>query len=244
MTYPQVDVQTGTGWSTCDILGYGANLDPVEALMPPPLAEPTSIAANVIDFEDQGYKIFNSVQGAVLSSAYAHSGAYGCRLTPDPSTGVASLTSSASFPGGHPWASISLWFRLATLPAYSDTYMNLFEIGNAVPTAPKSQFTVFFKNNVLTCDFNNTETQAIATVTDTGWHRFEARITFGATTYSGQMRLDGGITQTLTSQNNKTVSTAEALWVHYPTVAVDYTLDVDDILLTTADADPGWLRAT
>ncbi len=253
MSYPQIDVydETITDWQTCDILGVGSHdgtwLVPVELIAAEATAtvptDPSSVAAHAVNFDTQAYGIFNVHSGTTLNAAYAHDGAYGCRLTPDPGTGITSLTSSGSFPGGKRWVSFSMWFRLVTLPGSSQAYMNLFELGNSVPVAPKSQFTVFFKNNALIADFNAGEELTITgPLTDTNWHRIEARVDFGSTTYTAYMRLDGGATLVHTSANNKTSATAEVLWIHYPNVAVDYTMDVDSVLLTTADSDPGWLR--
>ncbi len=253
MSYPQVDVyDTDTNdWMACDILGVGSRdgtwLVPVELITTNTNAGDgtTSIADYVMNFEDQGYGILNIHSGATIDAAYAYSGTYGCRLVPDISTGIASLTSSGgNFPGGKAWVSFSMRFRLVTQPSPSDTYMNLFELGNSVPAAPKSQFTVYFDNNALIADFNAGEVATVAgSLTDANWHKIEARVYFGATTYTAYIRFDGGTVLVHNSANNKTVATAEVLWIHYPNVAVDYTMDVDDVLLTTSNSDPGWLVA-
>lgn len=251
MSYAQIDTYDNTTntWQLCDILGVGSHdgtwLVPVELLSTPGDTgeEATTIADYSVNFDSGQFGIFNVHSGATLSAAYAHSGAYGCRLTPDPGSGITSLTSSGNFPGGKPWVSFSMWFRLVTIPDPSGTYMNLFELGNSVPAAPKSQFTVFFNNNALIADFNAGENLTITgSLTDTNWHHIESRVHFGATTYTASIRLDGGNVLTHTSANNKTPATAEVLWIHYPNVAVDYTMDVDDVLLTTSTTDPGWLR--
>lgn len=238
----QIDVYDSSSgvWATCDVLGYcegaGKPLTPVEIVM---VSQPAAVAANRVNFEDGTFGIFNVATSAVIDPLYGKVGK-GCRLTPDGS-GLATLTSSSNFPRGKKWASLSMWFRLITQPATSNTYMNLLEIGNTVPAAPKSQFTVFFNHGILTMDFNNTETLSIGSVTDNEWHRIEARVNFGGTQYTALVKLDGGAAQQFTSRNDKTPTTADALWVHYPTVPVDYTMDVDEVLLTTADTDPGWL---
>ena len=254
MAYPQIDIYDtdADDWETCDILGVGSadgtTLIPVEILNLDSTgpANITSAASKVVDFENQTYgTIFNVHSGATIGTSYAHSGTYGVRLVPDPSTGIASLTSSGgSFPSGYPWVSFSMWFRLVTLPPSSDTYMNLFEIGNTVPAAPKSQFTVFFNNNTIMTDFNNTETMQVAPSIDTNWHHIEARVCFGSTSYIAYIRYDGDTPITHISPENKTPATASVLWIHYPDVAVDYTMDVDDILLSTGSTDQGWLTAS
>lgn len=251
MSYPQVDVydEAAADWEVCDIIGVGSHdgawLVPVELLTvrAGDADGSSSVADYAVNFDTQSYGIFNVHSGAVLDAVYAHDGAYGCRLTPDPGSGITSLTSSSNFPKGKSWVSFSMWFRLVTLPSAADTYMNLFELGNSVPAAPKSQFTVFFDNNALIADFNAGENMTITpSLTDTSWHRIEARVYFGATTYKAYIRFDGGTEMTHTSANDKTPATAEVLWIHYPSTAVDYTMDVDSVLLTTADSDPGWLR--
>ena len=135
-----------------------------------------------------------------------------------------------------------MWFRLVTLPKATDTYMNLFEIGNSVVTTPKSQFTVFFRNNRLTCDFDYNETMDIGPVpVDGGWHQLQVIVFYGATSYIAEVSYDGGFAQTLTSANNKTPATVKQLFIHYPGTAVDYTMDVDDILMSTAATQPDFI---
>ena len=141
-----------------------------------------------------------------------------------------------------PYVTYSMWFRLVTLPNPLDKYMNLFEIGNTAATTPKSQFTVFFRNDRLTCDFDNNETMDIGPVPlDGGWHQIQVIVFFGATTYTAQVSYDGGSVQTLDSADNKTAASVKTLWIHYPGTAVDYIMDVDDIQMIT-DGDATRLR--
>jgi hypothetical protein len=132
-----------------------------------------------------------------------------------------------------------MYFRLVTLPKPTDNYMNLFEIGNTSTATTKSQFTVFFRNNRLVCDFGWKETMDIGPVpTDGGWHLIQAVVHFGSTTYTAQVSYDGSAARTLTSANDKTPESVRILWIHYPGKAVDYTMDVDDVQMSTADTLP------
>lgn len=181
--------------------------------------------------------------GASVGGDYAHTGQFGCRLTPATGGGDAYLTvDRRGFALGQPYATFIMFFRLITPPNPGDTYMNLFEIGNTGTTAPKSQFTVFFRNNELMCDFNYSESMRIDQVPSLGeWHMIQAVVNYGSSTYTAKVSLDGAPAQTLTSANNKTPQTVRALWVHYPGVAVDYIMDVDDIRMVTSTSEPGFL---
>jgi hypothetical protein len=183
-------------------------------------------------------------RGATLASTYAHTGSYGCRLAPTSgNNNIACLIVDRSgFALYKPYATYTMFFRLATLPNATDTYMNLFEIGNTSTASIKSQFTVFFRNNRLTCDFAYGETMDIAAVPSIGqWHKIQAIVYYGATTYTAHLSYDGGATKTLTSANDKTVQSVKVLWIHYPSVAVDYIVDVDDIQMATSDTMPSYL---
>jgi hypothetical protein len=183
-------------------------------------------------------------KGATLAQAYAHTGSLGCRLDPTTTTNhVACINvDRAGFALNRPYATYSMYFRLVTLPKPTDTYMNLFEIGNTSTATRKSQFTVFFRNNRLVCDLGYKETMDIGPVpTDGGWHLIQAIVYFGGTTYTARVSYDGAAARTLKSANDKTAETVKVLWIHYPSAAVDYTMDVDDIQMATTLNPPGFL---
>jgi hypothetical protein len=185
-----------------------------------------------------------SYRGATVGSAYAHTGTYGCRLAPtSANSNLAYLMIDRSgFALYKPYATYTMYFRLGTLPKATDTYMNLFEIGNTSTASTKSQFTVFFRDNRLACDFAYGETMDIAAVPSVGqWHVIQVIVYYGSTTYTAHVSYDGGAPRTLTSANNKTAETVKVLWIHYPGVAVDYVVDVDDIQMATSDTLPTFL---
>lgn len=198
-----------------------------------------------VDFEDGslGLPITHHV-GASLSTAYAQSGKFGCRLEPVPANhDLAALALDDTKVFAHnPWATLTISFRLVTLPKSTDSYMNLFELGNTASAYPKSQFTVYFKQDTLVCDFNASETMQITTMPVLGaWHTIDAVVGYGSTSYTADVRFDGGPTKKLVSKDNKTVQGVRSLWIHYPTVPVDYTMDVDSIRVVTSTARPGFL---
>lgn len=245
---PQVDVLQSGSWIRCNVLGYGQGgvLTPVSVVAGKIAAAAPSAVAPALsaDFNSGVIPSWLNVHPGNISiiPAAAYEGANGARLVRDGS-GLASLTSSGgSFPSGHTWASFTMRFKLLTLPDLSDSYMNLYEIGNALTAAPKSQHTVYFNAQKLWLDFDASEKIDLGLQPAVGdWHRVEARVYFGGTAYTAIVRLDGGNPITFTSPANKTPTTADVLWIHYPTTAVDYDMDVDLIGLTTADSDPGWL---
>lgn len=209
-----------------------------------PLASPAAPRLT-LDFENGwlGPQVTGSA-GASVGRSYAHSGSFGCRLSPaTTSSRVAYLTADESgFELGQPYASFVMFFRLVTAPSPSNTYMNLFEIGSTSTSTDKSQFTVFFRDGALMCDFNWGEALRIAASPSTGdWHMIQAVVNYGSSRYSARVSLDGGPVQTITSANDKTPQSVRALWLHYPAAAVDYTMDVDDIAMVTASSDPGFL---
>jgi len=182
--------------------------------------------------------------GASVSTEYAENGERGCRLQPRASTGdlAALVVSDTGFLAGKPWVTMSLRFRLVTLPKASDTYMNLFEIGNTTKKAPKSQFTVYFKHDAIFCDFNFNETVRLAPVpTVSTWHTIDAIVGYGETTYHAEIRLDEASPVELTSKNDKSIESVKSLWIHYPTVPVDYTMDIDRLRMFTSSTRPSFL---
>jgi hypothetical protein len=207
-------------------------------------AASASAAQVSLDFENDSLGApITTHKGAKLGSAFAHTGNYGCRLHPSTATNnfACLMVDRSGFALNKPYATYSMYFRLVTLPKATDKYMNLFEIGNTSAADTKSQFTVFFRNNRLVCDFNYRETMDIGPVpTDGGWHLIQAIVYFGSTTYNAQVSFDGAAATTLTSANNKTAESVRILWIHYPRAVVDYTMDVDDILMSTSDTPPAF----
>lgn len=241
--YPKIELRVGTNWVLADILGVGeggvlrgVNVLDLAVSPAPPVPE---LAA---DFNNgQVPSFFNVHSGVSVIPAAAYSGANGARMTPDGS-GITSLTcSGAQFPPGKPWVGFKMRFRLNSLPGATQQYMNLFELGNALVSSPKSQFTCFFDRGTLKGDWNAGEEQSIAaTPAVGGWHLIEVRVGFGATSYQSRIRFDGGAVITFNSPATKTPTTASVLWIHYPGTAVDYQMDVDDIALVTSASDPGF----
>ncbi len=184
-------------------------------------------------------------RGATIRAASAHTGRYGCRLDPTTTSSRTAclVVDKSGFALGRPYATYSMWFRLVTLPRATDNYANLFEIGNTAMTAPKSQFTVFFRNKRLACDFGYHETMDIGPVpVDGGWHRIQAIVFFGSTTYTAWTRYDGGPIRRLRSADDKTARTVNRLWIHYARTPADYIMDVDDIRLATTRRRPDFFR--
>lgn len=195
-------------------------------------------AGFTLDFDGQalGRSEVTAV-GASISPKYGRDGRRGCRLEPTAATGncAALVLKEGAFPAGRPWAKFRMTFRLVTLPGQSQTYMNLFEIGNTATVAPKSQFTVYFRRGRLVCDFNSSERFDIAAVPERGtWHTIEAIVGYGGTSYTAQVTLDGEPSGDFTSRNNKQAESVRAVWIHYPTVPVDYTMDVDEVRIETS----------
>jgi hypothetical protein len=197
-----------------------------------------------LDFENGSLGLpITTHKGAALGQTYAHTGSLGCRLDPSTTSNhIACINvDRKGFALNRPYAVYSMYFRLVTRPKPTDSYMNLFEIGNTSTAASKSQFTVFFRNNRLVCDLAYNETMEIAPVPiDGGWHLIQAIVYFGGTTYTAKVSYDGGAAKTLTSANNKTAQNVKVLWIHYPGTAVDYTMDVDDIQMSTSLTPPSF----
>lgn len=186
-------------------------------------------------------------EGASVARAYSHSGGFGCRLNPattDSRTAHLAVD-RRGFAPDQPYASFIMFFRLVTAPSAGANYMNLFEIGSTSTSADKSQFTVFFRGGQLWCDFGAAEAKRIGPMPSLGeWHMVQAVVHYGSTTYTARVRLDSGPVRRHVSVNDKTPQNVRALWLHYAGVAVDYTMDVDDISMVTSSSDPGFLSPT
>lgn len=224
------------------ILGGIGSIAATTGLTSMPAASATTAAPVDLNFENQSLGApISAHAGARLGSAYAHSGSVGCRLDPTTTGGrlaYLELTRSG-FMLGKRYATYSMYFRLVSAPSPSDYYMNLFEIGSTSTAQTRSQFTVYFRANRLVCDFNYSERLDIGPMPALGvWHLIQAVVDYGSTTYTAQVSYDGGPLTTLTSANDKTPQTVSALWLHYPSASVDYTMDVDDIKMSTSDTRP------
>lgn len=182
--------------------------------------------------------------GATVASEFAQTGDYGCRLKPVSANGnVASLViGKTGFRRHRRWATFSMSFRLVTRPRQSDKYMNLFEIGNTATGSTKSQFTVYFNHDKLVCDFNSSELMEITAVPLVGtWHTISVMVNYGSTKYVARVKYDDGAVKKLVSKNNKTSEFVKALWIHYPTVPVDYTMDINEVRMMTSNSEPKFL---
>lgn len=185
--------------------------------------------------------------GAKVGREFGKTGRYGCRLKPRKSNdNLASLVvDRAGFAPDSPWATFSMSFRLVTQPKRSDQYMNLFEIGTTATKFPKSQFTVYFKKGILVCDFNSSELMEIAPMPTAGtWHKISAVVNYGASVYTARVRFDGQATKKLQSKDDKTPEVVSTLWIHYPKVPVDYTMDIDEVRMTTSKIQPSFLSVS
>lgn len=213
-----------------------------------PATPPSGVSQVNLNFDSGalGHPVSYHV-GASVSSAYGESGEHGCRLEPRRSNGgrAALVIDDNGFPTGKPWAAVSIRFRLVTPPRPSDGYMNLFEIGNTATHAPKSQFTVYFKHDTIVGDFDFTEHIELAPMPAVGtWHTIDVVVGYGETTYRAEVRFDGGAVKQLRSRNDKSPQSVKTLWIHYPNVPVDYTLDIDRLQLVTTSARPQFLPAS
>lgn len=223
-------------------LGGIGTIAATTGLTPMPTASASTAAQVDLNFENQSLGApISGRAGAQLGSVYAHSGSVGCRLDPTTTRGnVAYLALYRSgFMLGKRYATYCMYFRLVSAPKSSDFYMNLFEIGSTSTAKTKSQFTVYFRSNRLVCDFNYNERLDIGPIPAWGvWHLIQVVVDYGSTTYTAQVSYDLGAVKTLTSANDKTAETVSALWLHYPSAPVDYTVDVDDIKMSTSDTRP------
>jgi hypothetical protein len=243
---PQLQIQDDSGWHTVDIVGVGEDgvikavtlVEHLSGLHVPDLL--VDFAGGVLPSGQ-----FTVSEGVTVEAGSADpdgTSGFGANLTPDPSTGYVSLTKADLVaPYGKAWASIKVRFRCTSLPPTTNTYDNLFEIGNELTVAPKGQFTVYWNNRVLYADFNTEDAVNLGLVADTGWHTLEARVFFGSTTYTASVRIDGGTPINMTSAANKTASVVGALWMGYPETVGDYSRDIARLALSVADDDPGWL---
>lgn len=245
-TYPQLDFYNAAtdNWERANLIGVGVGGSLVGVTLPDFGISAAASAQFSADFNTGTIPSFFTVQtGAAVSASNAYEGAFGVVLTPTASASVASLTiGTTSMVQGKTWAAFSMRFKLLSLPGATEAFMNLFEIANAVPASPKGQFTVYWNKRVLECDFNTTDAVSLGLAADTtSWHLIECRVNFAGTSYTAQVRIDGGAPIVMTSAANKTPSTVTQVWIGYPNVALDYTKALDMIQGGTYDSDPGWV---
>lgn len=193
-----------------------------------------------VNFDDGTTGGFNVVQGATVRAGSAYDGANGVRLAPDGS-GFATLTYTGEEGTSHAWAAFRGRFRIVTKTNVANTFTDLIEIGNALTSAPKGQFTVYTNSGDLGIDFNTTDFAVIDPAYGTGtWHLLEAVVFFGATTFTARVRYDG-TEYVHTSANTQTPTTVKDLWVQYPSTVTDQTVDWDKIRFWAGDYDSGYL---
>lgn len=203
------------------------------------------IPALNVDFENGTTGNFSTVQGATVGSAYAFSGTNGCRLAPAAGTSYATLSYNNT-PTGHTWARFKANFRIVTITAPTNTYTNVFEIGNHLTVAPKSQHTWYINGKNLMMDFRTTTD---ATLIDDNiavgvWHSVDVSVNFGVNPYLAHITYDGVQLPDLVSGAACTPSTVGDLWMGYPSTATDQTIDWDNVELYVADSDPTLIGTT
>jgi hypothetical protein len=198
-----------------------------------------------VDFEDGTTGNFSTVQGATVGPAYAYSGTKGCRMSPAAGTNYATLSYNNT-PAGHTWARFTANFRIVTITAPTNTYTNVFEIGNRLTVSPKSQHTWYINGANLMMDFRTTTD---ATLVDDNvavgvWHSVDVSVNFGVNPYLAHITYDGVQLPDLVSAAACTPSTVGDLWIGYPSTATDQTVDWDNIQLYVADSDPTLMGTT
>jgi hypothetical protein len=204
------------------------------------VAVPTQTPNLSVDFEDGTTGAFTTVQGATVGSSYAYTGTNGCQLAPASGTNYATLTYNAA-PAGHAWGRFKANFRIVTITNPSNTYTNVFEIGNSLVVAPKNQFTVYVNGTDLFMDFRTTldETMLDNNIAVGVWHSIDARVNFGVNPYIAHITYDGVALPDLVSSVVCTPATVSSLWMGYPSNATDQTIDWDNVEFYVGDSDPG-----
>jgi len=171
---------------------------------------------------------------SVLTTAAYH-GSYGYQL--DAALSAVYLNwNSTQVEQNHPWASVSMWFKVNSHGATNSTDLISLKTVTGV-----NNFDFFLlPNDHLQWDLLSTDNaQTSYALNLNTWHLVEARVYYGGTTHTAQVQIDGVDQGSITS-TEQTATDVKSLWIGSSLTTNTYSTDVDDVQLQVGDSDLGY----
>lgn len=190
-------------------------------------------------FESGDTSHWDNVTSVTVGRSYARTGLYGALMNPSASVSAMSWATTR-VPQGHAWASFEHWFRIDELPPVGQSAAILTIQNNA----QQDNFDLYVNNSgYLAVDLYNTDFLYLDTAPVIGqWYSIEGRLFYGAATYTVDLRLNGRVFPTLSSNGRPGTTTVRSYNLGTSS-AQSYKILHDYAALWVGDADAGYLNA-
>lgn len=189
-------------------------------------------------FESGGLTNWPTITGnAAASTAAAYIGTYGTRLNPGGGVAGQIATSTTKWTQGtFTWGFVHAKFRIVTLPVGTTADLITLQAQTQV-----DNFDFYYNNTTGTFWF---DLKGATAFTDTGlapqvghWYDFQARVFYGATTYTAEVLLDGQNLGLLSSPG-ETSSFVRSLHIGTSSTSKTFTFDVDNVVANVGTVQP------
>jgi hypothetical protein len=200
----------------------------------PAYAASTSLTA---DAEAGTLAGFGDTLNTTATTSAANTGTYGYRVDTTAAGGYLNWTAT-DVEQGHNWAAVTAMVRVNSHAASESTDLITIKNNNGV-----NHFDLFLTpDNRFKWDLLISDNAQTAPITLGTWHQLEARVYFGSTTYTAQVRIDG-VDQASITSTGQVATTARSIW-YGTSNAKTHQIDYDNLAAQVADTDPGWLTPT
>ena len=180
---------------------------------------------------------FGDTLNTTVTSSAAQSGNHGYTVETNAAGGYLNWTAT-DVEQGHDWAAVSAWVRVNSHAPSESTDLITIKNNNGA-----NHFDLFLTpDNRLKWDLLISDNAQTAPITLGTWNLLEARVYFGATTYTANVRING-VEQTSITSTGQTATTARSIWFGTSNPKT-HQFDVDNMQAQVAAADPGWLTTS
>lgn len=219
-------------WLTAPIAVVGVALITLLGFTPAHAAS----ASLTADAETGDLSVWGTTASASATALSRYHGAYGYHLSAATTASYLNWTST-QVEQNHEWASVSMWVKVDSKAASPQT-TDLISIKN---NNGVNHFDLFWNGaNKFQWDLLSTDTDQVATANSFNtWHLVEARVYFGASTYTAQVAIDG-VDQGTISSVSQVPTYVKTAWIGTSTTTKTYEFDADDIKLDVSETDPGY----
>lgn len=198
----------------------------------PAAAASTSLTG---DAESGDLSAWAATSNASVLTTAAYHGSYGYQL--DASLSAAYLNwNSTQIEQNHPWASVSMWFKINSHGATTST-----DLMSLKSVAGVHNFDFFLlPNEHLQWDLLSTDNaQSTYALTPNTWHLVEVRVYYGGTTYTAQVQIDG-VDQGSIASTGQSATDVKSLYIGTNLATKTYSTDIDDVKVQVGDSDLGY----
>lgn len=198
--------------------------------------------SNSDSFESGGLTNWNATSNATADTTSAKSGVYGVDINSSAATGYIQWSTTA-IAQGHAYAVIRAWIKPVSVAATQS--LDLISLTNVVGTS-NFDFFIAASGGVdagkFKWDLNSANAATTSYVPTLGqWYLVEAKVFYGATTYTADVRING-VDQTSIASSGLTATTVKSLWLGSSS-AKTHQQYFDDVRLDVGDSAFSYLGA-